>query len=217
MKRDAAALHQSNRTRQALRRQFRRQRKSLGERTQKLHAAAVARHFLVDGPALSAHTVGLYVAADGEVDLSPLLARLLRMRKRIALPVVRSHAMMTFHRYRAQTHLTPNRFGILEPSGEPLLSLLAIDLLLVPLVAFDEHGTRLGMGAGYYDRCLGRLPSRLRPRLIGVAHETQRSREPLPRAPWDVPLHGVLTEDGWQRFDNNSLAVGQSKDVLHGD
>jgi 5-formyltetrahydrofolate cyclo-ligase len=189
------------RQRQALRRRFRRLRRGIGRRAQQAHAQAVARHFVVAGLARRARTVGLYCAADGELDLAPLLVRLLAMRVRTALPVVGDHGTMTFHRCDAHTRLTPNRFGIPEPAGAARLPLMAIDLLLVPLVAFDAHGTRLGMGAGYYDRCLGRLPSRLRPRLIGVAHEVQRSPDPLPREAWDVPLHGVLTENGWQRFE----------------
>jgi 5-formyltetrahydrofolate cyclo-ligase len=184
-----------------LRRHFRRLRRSLDASTQSSHAAAVTRHYFTRGPALRASTIGLYFANDGEVDLTALLERLLRMRKRLALPVVRSHGIMTFHRYRAGTPLMPNRFGILEPGPRaPWLATIGIDLLLVPLVAFDESGTRLGMGAGYYDRCLGRVPAPLRPRLVGVAHEVQRSRTALPRNPWDVPLDGVLTEAGWQEF-----------------
>ena len=192
----------SVRERQALRRHFRRRRRALEARAQALNATAVSRHFFGRGLGLNARTTGLYFANDGEVDLTPLLARLLRMRKRIALPVVSRDGAMTFHRYRNGTALVRNRFGILEPRNHaPLVSPLAIDLLLVPLVAFDDFGTRLGMGAGYYDRYLGRVPPPLRPRLIGVAHEVQRSPRPLPREAWDIPLHGVLTEDGWHRFE----------------
>jgi 5-formyltetrahydrofolate cyclo-ligase len=56
------------------------------------------------------------------------------------------------------------------------------------------------MGAGYYDRYLARLPRRLRPRLIGIGHEIQRSPQPLAHESWDVPLDDVITERGWQRF-----------------
>ncbi|MFU8814224.1 MAG: 5-formyltetrahydrofolate cyclo-ligase [Pseudomonadales bacterium] len=190
----------SVRERQALRRHFRRQRRALGRSAQACHAEAVSRHFFNHGLALRARVTGLYFANDGEVELAPLLARLLRMRKRIALPVVRRDGVMSMHRYRRGAPLVRNRFGIPEPRDAPLLSPLGIDLLLVPLVAFDEFGNRLGMGAGYYDRYLGRVPPSLRPRLIGVAHEVQRSPTPLPRADWDIPLHGVLTERGWQPF-----------------
>src|SRR5690606_29128219 len=122
-------------------------------------------------------------------------------RKRIALPVVSGGGVMQFHRYRRATPLIENRFGICEPApGAARVAPLAVDLLLVPLVAFDDAGVRLGMGAGYYDRYLGRIPPAMRPRLVGLAHEIQRSPDPLPAAAWDVPLQGVLTEAGWHPF-----------------
>jgi 5-formyltetrahydrofolate cyclo-ligase len=80
------------------------------------------------------------------------------------------------------------------------LNPLAVSLLFIPLVGFDSAGTRLGMGAGYYDRYIGRLPPASRPLLVGLAHEVQRSERPLTREPWDIPLDAVVTESGWQPF-----------------
>ena len=77
---------------------------------------------------------------------------------------------------------------------------LGLSLLFMPLVAFDDQGNRVGMGLGFYDRFLGRLPATLRPRLIGLAHEVQRSPARLEHKPWDIPLDGVITEAGWQSF-----------------
>lgn len=189
----------SLRERRALRQRFRRLRRALTRARQTANSEAAARHFFAAGLHLRGRTVGLYMAADGELDLTPLLARLLRTRRRLALPVVDRDQKLTFYQFHRNTGLAPNRFGILEPiSGTSYLSPLSLDLLLVPLVAFDRSGTRLGMGAGYYDRFLGRLAPGLRPRLVGVAHEVQRSDDPLPRAAWDIPLDGVLTENGWQ-------------------
>jgi len=76
--------------------------------------------------------------------------------------------------------------------------LAALDIALVPLVAFDDYGRRLGMGGGYYDRTFAYLRHRehwRRPKLIGVAFEFQRVAE-LPAQPWDVPLDGIITEKG---------------------
>jgi 5-formyltetrahydrofolate cyclo-ligase len=183
----------------ALRRRFRGRRRSLTAKEQRRHATAVTRYFLASGLCLRGRTIGLYLANDGEVDLSALFTRLLRMRRRVALPVVHGNGSMSFRRCRANTPLVPNRYGIPQPTRlAPTISPLALDVLLLPLVAFDAAGTRLGMGAGYYDRYLGRVPVALRPLLVGVAHELQRSSDPLPRNRWDVPLDGVLTEGGWQ-------------------
>lgn len=189
--------------RRALRRHFRGRRRRLPPAAQAAHGEAVARHFFASGLARRGRTIGLYFSndADGELSTLALLTRLLRTRKRLALPVVSRRGSMDFYRYRQRTPLITNRYGILEPApGAPHLPPLALDLLLMPLVAFDDGGMRLGMGAGYYDRYLGRLPPTLRPRLIGLAHEVQRSALPLPAAAWDVPLDGVLTEAGWHPF-----------------
>lgn len=147
------------------------------------------------------------MANDGEVDLRPLAKRLHAAGKQLALPVVRrtkdGAPTLEFFSWEAGSQLLPNRYGILEPSpGATFIPALSIDLLLTPLVAFDQQGTRLGMGAGYYDRFLGPLPAGLRPMVVGVAHEAQRSPVDLPKAAWDEPLDGALTETGWQVFRN---------------
>ena len=189
--------------RRRLRRSFRSKRRRIPPGEQAAHAEAVARHFFTSGLFMRSRTLGSYFSndADGELSTAPVMARLLETRKRLALPVVGRHGTMRFYRFRRGTPLIANRFGIFEPApGARYVSPLAVDVLLVPLVAFDGNGVRLGMGAGYYDRFLGRIPPVMRPRLVGLAHEVQRSPEALPRAAWDVPLDGVLTEAGWQTF-----------------
>lgn len=188
-------------SRAALRRHFRAIRRALDDEAQTDHAIAIERHFFTSGLTLAGRTVGLYVASDGEPDLEPLRQRLLAARKRVALPVVRRDGRMEFFRVKRQTPLVTGRFGIAEPApGTAYVAPMGIDVLLMPLVAFDDAGNRLGRGAGFYDRFLGRLPPALRPRLIGVAHEVQHSAQPLPADDWDVPLHGVLTEAGLRAF-----------------
>jgi 5-formyltetrahydrofolate cyclo-ligase len=187
--------------RQELRRHYRRKRRALPPAIRQLHAQAAARHFFSSGLALRAQTIGAYFAEDAELDLSPLISRLLSANKRLAMPVVRDHGIMEFYRFRRGGRLVINRYGIPEPApGAPFIQPLSIDLLLLPLVAFDRFGARLGMGAGFYDRFLGRIPQRFRPLLVGMAYEVQRSSDPLPYAEWDVPLNGVITEAGWQRL-----------------
>ena len=189
--------------RQALRRTYRRKRRSLGRQRQAQNSLAVCRHFFSSRLAVSASTIALYFANDGEVDLEPLFGRLLHAGKRIALPVVRQApgraAVLEFYRYQADTRLVTNRYNIPEPAvGAAFVPAIGLELVLVPLVAFDDQGTRLGMGAGFYDRFFAAISPALRPNIIGVAHEIQRSATALPAAPWDIPLQGVITEDGWQ-------------------
>jgi 5-formyltetrahydrofolate cyclo-ligase len=106
---------------------------------------------------------------------------------------------MNFLPFEPRLATATNFFGITEPTGGPARRLLPLqfDTIVVPLLGFDRRGTRLGMGAGYYDRTLRRRidPARgfRRPRLIGVAYACQE----LPfidAASWDVPLDYVVTE-----------------------
>jgi 5-formyltetrahydrofolate cyclo-ligase len=71
-----------------------------------------------------------------------------------------------------------------------------IDLLLMPLVGWDESGTRLGMGAGFYDRALAPLCQSDAPVRAGVAYQLQKIPD-LPNEPWDIRLHMLLSETGW--------------------
>ncbi len=91
-----------------------------------------------------------------------------------------------------------NNFGIAEPGDRGRILTAELDVVLVPLVGFDDAGNRLGMGGGFYDRHFSFLRSRThfrRPRLIGVAYEMQRLPK-LPTDPWDVPLWAVVTDRG---------------------
>ena len=85
-------------------------------------------------------------------------------------------------------------------AGAAFLPALALGLVLLPLLAFHNRATRLGMGAGFYDRFFGAITPSMRPLAVGVAHEVQRSTAPLPASDTDIPLDGVITELGWQRL-----------------
>jgi len=97
--------------------------------------------------------------------------------------------------YSAKKVSTFNKYGIEEPEAiSPSKTANAFDLLLVPLVAFDRSGTRVGMGAGYYDRALAALSHQSsKPFLVGLAHHFQEVKS-LKREPWDVPLDAILTD-----------------------
>lgn len=105
---------------------------------------------------------------------------------------------MVFAKSHPEVEYELNRFGIPEPKASPrqTLKALELDLLLLPLVAFDSKGNRLGMGGGYYDRTLAHLNRQKgwrRPRIIGLAHELQRV-DGLKNNAWDVPLDGIITD-----------------------
>lgn len=139
------------------------------------------------------HTVAAFAATPTEVDLSPWIHRHLDGGGTVVLPRVGTRGHMEFYQFDTDTQLQSNRFGIAEPvPGSTHIEPAQIDAVLVPLVAFDELGHRLGMGGGYYDRYLPRLNAGTP--LVGVAFACQQHDTPLPREAWDVPLHAVVTE-----------------------
>ena len=89
-----------------------------------------------------------------------------------------------------------SRFGIPEPCGNPEIPLFDIDLLLMPLVGWDESGSRLGMGAGFYDRALQSFSHSDVPIRAGIAYQLQKVPD-VPDEPWDIRLHMLLSETGW--------------------
>ena len=147
--------------------------------------------------------IAAYLANDGEPDLSSTVRRAHGMRKHVYLPALHRQRLWFFP-YREDTPLAPNRFAILEPALHPRMRYApnVLDLVLMPLVAFDLCGHRIGMGGGYYDRTFAYLLRRAewrRPKLIGIAYDFQQTESIEPKH-WDVPLDGVATEKGLRLF-----------------
>jgi 5-formyltetrahydrofolate cyclo-ligase len=145
----------------------------------------------------------VYLARDGELDLQPLVERAWAAGKRTYLPAL-WRGRLAFLPHQRDSAMRRNRFGIPEPAVGPRrrASPCALDLVLMPLVAFGAGGARLGMGGGFYDRTFAASVHRRhwrRPLLVGVGYAFQRV-QPLPAQPWDVPLHGVVTEAGAEWF-----------------
>ena len=105
-----------------------------------------------------ARIVLLYSALPDEVPTLPLLNRLTTEGKTVLLPRVVSDTDMELRRYTGPNDLEPGAFGIMEPTGELFTDYDLIDVAVVPGMAFDREGHRLGRGKGYYDRFLAQLP-----------------------------------------------------------
>nr|VFK45916.1 MAG: 5-formyltetrahydrofolate cyclo-ligase [Candidatus Kentron sp. SD]VFK49476.1 MAG: 5-formyltetrahydrofolate cyclo-ligase [Candidatus Kentron sp. SD]VFK81166.1 MAG: 5-formyltetrahydrofolate cyclo-ligase [Candidatus Kentron sp. SD] len=165
---------------------------------------------LVNSPLFQrSRRVACFFPQDGEIDLSLLFPHLFSTRKTAYLPVVHGKKLW-FLPFDADTPLVRNKYGIPEPELSPSLRCapLSLDLVLAPLVAFDGTGHRLGMGGGYYDRTFGYLLHRrvfVKPMLVGVAYGFQEVTVLPPRNPWDVPLDGVVTEEGWRWMPGKAL------------
>lgn len=102
-------------------------------------------------------------------------------------------------RFIAGDPLEPGPFGLMQPAKRH--PVVEPDLVLVPLVAIDGSGTRLGRGKGHYDRALVRL-KKSGARLIGVGWAMQRLTETIPADEWDVPLNGYASSDGLELFNS---------------
>jgi 5-formyltetrahydrofolate cyclo-ligase len=156
-------------------------------------AALAAQAGLLSFPAGA--IVAGYCAHRGEADPALLLQALAQRGARIAFPrVTAKGAALEFHHVPDGAILEPGAYGIHEPRGH--WPRVTPDLLLVPLLAFDDHGYRLGYGGGYYDRTLAMLP---RARAIGIAYAGQRM-DFLPHGAHDLPLDAILTENGLTEF-----------------
>ncbi len=184
----------------ATRLHIRQLRRSLDPRTQREHSVALARNLKRTPEFTRSRRIAFYIAADGEINPAPLLRIALEHGKRCFLPVLRrSHLNhLWFIEYRANDILRPNRFGIPEPDirHRILTKPWSLDLMLTPLVAFDDACHRIGMGGGYYDRTLSYLHHRhcwRKPMLIGLAHECQHIRF-IEQHPWDIRMNIIATE-----------------------
>lgn len=136
-----------------------------------------------------------YWALDGELPLHVLQSRL-PDRVVYCLPVLHANRDLRFAPWRAGDPIDANRYGIPEPrvASSSLLMPQDMQLVLLPLVGFDRHGNRLGMGGGWYDRSFAfrqREPSP--PVLVGVGYAFQEA-DLGPTADWDVPLDFIATE-----------------------
>jgi 5-formyltetrahydrofolate cyclo-ligase len=190
-----------------LRARLRTQRADLEPEAIRAASESIART-LWSQPVMSrAQRIGCYLAVNSEVDCEPAMVEAWARGRQIFLPVLHSGSLR-FAPYAPGTRLVLNRFGIGEPAVpfRNLVPALRLDVVLAPLLAFDMHGTRLGMGGGYYDRSLAALSHRShwrRPRMIGLAYDFQHVPA-LPRRRWDIPLHAAITENGAYTFAGGS-------------
>jgi 5-formyltetrahydrofolate cyclo-ligase len=183
-----------------LRRELRARRNALAPPDQARAARELAARLVAMRLVRVSRRIALYLPNDGEIDPQPLMQRLWRMRKTCFLPILSrlTHDRLWFAPYTPDTPLALNRFAIREPQvpARAWVRAQELDLVLLPLVAFDARGNRLGMGGGFYDKSLAFLRGRRlwrKPQLIGLAYDFQRVAE-LTACAWDVPLQAAATE-----------------------
>jgi 5-formyltetrahydrofolate cyclo-ligase len=185
---------------------MRERRRALPVRERLDAAAAVASHLLPELAAFEGRIAG-YWAVGGELPLHTVQANL-PATLRWCLPVLHEDGRLRFREWSAGQALEPNRHGIPEPAEGPLRAADDLAVVLVPLLAFDAKGDRLGQGGGWYDRSFAfrrtanGAPTAAQgsPRLVGIAYDWQQV-DALEAADWDVPLDAVATPSAFHRFD----------------
>lgn len=135
-----------------------------------------------------AQTIMAYYPLPDEVDIHSLIDDLVAMKKTVLLPKVIDDEQMEIRRYQGAEDLREGVLHLLEPVGEPFTDYALIDFALIPGMAFDAKGHRLGRGRGYYDRFLSSIPP---VRTIGVCFPFQKVAE-IPVDATDIPVDEVV-------------------------
>jgi len=183
-----------------VRQKLRAARKALSAQEREKKSILILQHLSGYLPFRRAKKLAAYWATDEEVATSNTIEYANRVGKAVYLPVIIKarcgNETMHFHRYiPGKTALTLNSFGIAEPEYQCTSSTPSgvVDLILVPLVGFNQNRDRIGMGGGYYDRTLSNFDIRST-NFVGLAFACQKAEfDPMPH---DVRLHAIITEDG---------------------
>ena len=169
---------------------LREQRKQLSLDLVKKKSAIISEKIMASADFLTSQHMAYYLSHENEIDLSQVAVHALNLKKSLYLPVFSAPHFLTFCRVDPNTQYRKNKFGILEPISTESISVDQLDLMFVPLVAFDAFCNRMGRGLGCYDRYLqASHPCKL----MGVAYEFQKIAKIEPEV-WDVAMDGVVTE-----------------------
>lgn len=171
---------------EGVRRQHLRLRDAMGVAKRQRQSKRACERLVKISAYLEAEVVALYRATGSELNVDSLCKD---RSRRFCYPRCRGNRELDFVPVHAATRWQKGPFGIEEPLGESI-AMPMIDLIVTPVVAFDERGHRLGYGQGYYDRVLAGFSGAA----VGVAFAAQQART-LPELPTDVPLSHIITEE----------------------
>ncbi|MGH8825539.1 MAG: 5-formyltetrahydrofolate cyclo-ligase [Jiangellaceae bacterium] len=164
-------------------------------------AARGLRDVVLAAPEVAAaRAVAAYVAVGREPGTGPLIEALSEAEVEVLLPLLEPEGTLDWARYEGPRALVPAARGLLEPAGEPLgpAALTTVDAVIVPGLAVDRAGVRLGRGGGTYDRVLAALAGRAFTCVL--LHDGEVLDMPVPREPHDVPVAAAATPSALHRF-----------------
>lgn len=198
--------------RQALRHYMRHRRLALASHTRRHAGQSIVRQLRRESFFIHSKKIAVYLDAFGEVPTHNLIQLCFKLKKSVYLPVVRSiNQPLTWsrilrHQWQNQ-RMMKHRFGMKQPPSQRGVSVKSLDCVLLPLVAFDMNGHRLGMGGGFYDRTLAHCANTLehhrlqgsKPWLVGLAYDFQQV-DSVHIQSWDVFMHAVVTPTQYRCF-----------------
>jgi len=171
-------------------------RETLSDRERYLASEKIAENVIRSCWFQRASFVACYLSTPDEVATWSIIQRAWNMKKRIFAPVLKKNGSMQFCELTTDTSIRVNQLGIAEPISDEIISPRMLDIVITPVVAFDDTGHRVGMGGGYFDRTFSFLRGRkhlFHPKLIGVAFACQKVEKISPN-PWDIPLFDTINE-----------------------
>lgn len=197
-----------------LRQSLRKQRKGLNQFQQRIFERASLQKIYQYPHFKSAQKIGIYLDAFGEIRTQKLIELCFTLHKSIYLPMIcNMNQRLVWVKISKQLYRN-NRFskhslGMLEPMASRGLHVSHLDLLIMPLLACDRYGTRMGMGGGFYDRTLASSPHK--PYRLGLGHNFQYLDQHLKRHVWDQALDGFICPAKSYFFKRSPLKINNTR------
>jgi 5-formyltetrahydrofolate cyclo-ligase len=186
-----------------LRKQLRHQRRAVSDFQQKQAQQKILQQLIRLKSFQHAKKVGVYLHAFGEVNTNQIIEYCFKQHKQVYLPMIctmnqQLHWIrISLQQYRNK-RFSYHPFGMQEPMAGRGVHVSTLDFLIMPLLACDIYGTRIGMGGGFYDKTLASAPNK--PFRLGIAHDFQLIQQRLLREAWDQPLDALLTPSEYLSF-----------------
>ena len=194
-----------------LRKSLRQRRKQLSTFQQRQSEHKVLHQFMATQAFRNANKIGLYLHAFGEIQTDLMIRTCFKLGKQVYLPMICNMQQSLVwikisHKHYLNKRFSQHRLGMQQPMATRGVNVRHLDVLIMPLVACDPFGTRLGMGGGYYDRSLA--TAKIKPIRIGLAHDFQYLAQPLLRQAWDQALDQLITPS--QRYAFKRILLKKS-------